>query len=190
MACGHFFCNGCYTSYVSLEVAEARVKLLSCPSLNCAQPIGEVSAWLLLGTQKATARLLRFVAAAQVADDKRSQQCTRARCGAVLRVRESDALRQYSPGFVELLFPFFSQKKKKILILFSNNKKSAFGCCSRCMLTRCLRCNGPGHWPASCEVVQWAAMVFAQRQRGREADDEMRSMQWIIGNTKVTQFIN
>jgi hypothetical protein len=32
LACGHWFCNGCYASHVSLEVSEARVSRLKCPS--------------------------------------------------------------------------------------------------------------------------------------------------------------
>lgn len=159
LACGHWFCNGCYSSHVSLEVSEARVSRLKCPSRGCATPLDNVSAMLLLsGGAKAVARLLRFAATAQVADDERAQPCRTTDCGVVMHAIDANARRSLAPG--------------------------AYSCCDKCNKTQCLRCPLSGHWPLSCTAMQWARQVFKSRTAQSELDDELLSLRWIISHTK------
>jgi hypothetical protein len=158
LACGHWFCNGCYASYVSLEVSEARVSRLKCPSRSCASPLDNVSAMLLLSGGKAVTRLLRFAAMAHVADDERAQQCQTPDCGVVMHAVDPKARQSLAPG--------------------------AYSCCDKCTQTKCMRCTLSGHWPASCAVAQWSRQVFKTRTMQSEVDDEMLSLRWIVGNTK------
>ena len=152
------FSQGCWNSYVSLEVSEARVSQLHCPSAQCAQPLGDVTALVVLAAHKPAARLLRFSAAKQVLDDRRTRVCPRRGCGRVLRSTAA-SVKQLAPG--------------------------AYMVCDHCLAQTCLRCQMSAHWPASCDVRAWGQMMFARAEAASSREvDEMKSLQWIVGHTK------
>jgi hypothetical protein len=158
LPCGHWYCNGCYTSYVSLEVSEARVSGLQCPAKTCVQPLGDTSAMLLLGASKPATRLLRFAATAQVADDNRAMQCLSNGCGQVMHAVARTARTSLAPG--------------------------AFSACDKCTAVKCLRCPLAGHWPHSCETASWARMIFKAKMPIKGDDEELLTLRWIANSTK------